>query len=341
MLAYEPKLISKGLIIILRYIRFLQMIRNNGNRPWLKAGFVAVFAFLLLSACSSVPMQYQQLALNEYQAIELRDTPFFPQDDFQCGPAALATVLQVSGVESANPDVLREQIYLPERQGSLQTELLAASRRADRIPYVLEPDLYALLSELYAGNPVLVLQNLALPRWPQWHYAVVIGFNPETATVILRSGTNEREELSLRYFERTWRLADYWAIVVAPNGITPATAEPLRFFAAVAAIEQQQRWQTAKEGYQAAAITWPNDATSAMGLGNIAYQQQQFAAAEEHYYHATTLEPQQPAAFFNLAWALWRQNKPAEALLAAEYAQQLAPEHAVYGNAVQRLRQSE
>ena len=302
---------------------------------------MAVFSFLLLSACTSMPMQHEQLELSDYQAIELRDTPFFPQDEFQCGPAALATVLQVSGVSSADPDGLREQIYIPDRRGSLQAELLAATRRADRIPYVLEPQFDALLTELYAGNPVLVLQNLALARWPQWHYAVVIGFNPETATVILRSGTNEREELSLRYFEYTWRLSDYWAMVVAPDGITPATAEPLRYFAAVAAVEQQQRWQAAKKGYTAAAITWPHDATSAMGLGNIAYQQQQFALAEEHYYRATELEPEQPAAFFNLAWALWRQNKYAEALLAAEYAQGLAPEHSLYGNAVERLQQAQ
>lgn len=315
--------------------------KKTGNRPLLTASIVAVFALLLLSACTSVPMQYKQLELTEYQAIELHDTPFFPQDEFQCGPAALATVLQVSGVTAANPDGLREQIYLPERQGSLQTELLAATRRADRIPYVLDPHINALLTELYAGNPVLVLQNLALARRPQWHYAVVIGFEPETGTVILRSGTNEREELSLRYFEYTWRHSDYWAMVVAPEGITPATAEPLRYFAAVAALEQQQRWQVAETGYTAAALTWPEDATSAMGLGNIAYQQQRFADAEEYYYRATELEPKQPAGFFNLAWALLRQDKQEEALLAAHVAQELAPDHATYGEAVARIERAQ
>jgi len=30
---------------------------------------------------------------------ELREVPFFPQEEFQCGPAALATVLAASGVK--------------------------------------------------------------------------------------------------------------------------------------------------------------------------------------------------------------------------------------------------
>ncbi len=282
-------------------------------------------------------MQHTDLPLHEYQPVELRDTPFFPQEDYQCGPAALATVLKVSGVDSAHPDTLREQIYIPDRQGSLQAELIAASRRAERIPYVLDTEFSALLRELYAGNPVLVLQNLALARWPQWHYAVVVGFKPDSETIILRSGTNKREEMSLRAFERTWQLADYWAMVVAPNGLTPATAEPLRYFAAVATMEQQQRWQTALAGYEAAEQRWPNDATSAFGMGNIAYQQQNYGLAEEHYYRASELDPQEAAIFYNLAWALFRQGKVAEAQLSAAAAERLAPEHSVYGKAVSTL----
>lgn len=308
------------------------------NRPLLKTVVVAVFSFLFLVACASAPMQYQELNLTDYQPVELRDTPFFPQEDYQCGPAALATILQVSGVESANPDTLKEQIYIPDRQGSLQTELVSASRRANRIPYVIDTEFSALLAELYAGNPVLVLQNLALARWPQWHYAVVVGFQPDTETIILRSGTNEREEMSLRAFERTWRLADYWAMVVAANDLTPATAEPLRYFAAVAAVEQQQRWQLALAGYRAAEQRWPDDATSALGMGNIAYQQQNFVLAEEHYYRASEIEPNEPAIFYNLAWALFRQGKVEEAELSAATAAALAPEHPVYGDAVGAIK---
>ena len=78
---------------------------------------------------------------------------------------------------TGSADELVAQIYLPERKGSLQPEIIAAVRRYDRVPYRIEPALPALLAELRAGRPVLILQNLGLRSLPRWHYAVVIGYS--------------------------------------------------------------------------------------------------------------------------------------------------------------------
>nr|WP_228517594.1 PA2778 family cysteine peptidase [Aliidiomarina indica] len=286
-------------------------------------------------------MQYRSLNTAELQAVELVDTPFFPQEAYQCGPAALATVLVTSGVGEATPENLKPQVYLPEREGSLQPELLGAARRADRIPYIIQPQLSALFAEVEAGHPVLVLQNLGIPRWPRWHYAVVIGFDPVREQVILRSGTTKREMMSLRRFEQTWQFGSYWGIVVTEPEAIPVTAEPVRYLAAVSALEQQQRFAAAIRGYEAAQRRWPSEYTPAFGLGNIAYQQGRYADAEMHYYHATELASEEPAVFFNLAWALLRQGKRDEAILSAEMAQMLAPEHSRYGVAVALIENAE
>ena len=107
---------------------------------------------------------------------EIATTPFYAQEDYQCGPASLAALLNHAG-RDATPASLAPQVYLPARQGSLQAELLAATRRHGLLAYVLEPRLEALLREIAAGAPVLVLQNLALDWAPQWHYAVAIGYD--------------------------------------------------------------------------------------------------------------------------------------------------------------------
>ncbi|HKB52378.1 MAG TPA: hypothetical protein VKD22_00145, partial [Ramlibacter sp.] len=65
------------------------------------------------------------------QTVELRNVPFFPQKEYECGPAALATVLASSGV-AVTPDPLVKDVYLPARRGSLQLEMLAAARRYGR-----------------------------------------------------------------------------------------------------------------------------------------------------------------------------------------------------------------
>ena len=101
--------------------------------------------------------------------VELTETPFFPQEEHQCGPAALATVLNYHQL-AVTPAELTPQVYLPEREGSLQIELVAAARRYGMLAYPLRGNLSDLMTEVAAGNPVLVLQNLAFGWLPKWHY---------------------------------------------------------------------------------------------------------------------------------------------------------------------------
>ena len=202
--------------------------------------------------------------------VELTAVPFFPQEAYQCGPAALATVLNGSGL-NVTPEELTPQVYLPERQGSLQFELLAAARRHGRVPYVLRPQLEAITTEIASGNPVLVLQNLGISAVPFWHYAVVVGFDLARAEVVLRSGREHRHVTSLRTFEHTWRRGDYWAVVVLPPGELPQTAEELPYLQSVLALEKLKRWQDTATAYGNALTRWPKSLGAHMGLGNSRY----------------------------------------------------------------------
>ena len=60
--------------------------------------------------------------------VELKATPFIAQERYQCGPAALAMSLRAAGF-AIDADALVPQVYLPQREGSLQVEMLAAGRR--------------------------------------------------------------------------------------------------------------------------------------------------------------------------------------------------------------------
>ncbi len=66
------------------------------------------------------------------------NAPFFPQEAHQCGPAALATVLNYRHIE-VSPDDAHPQVFLPERKGSLQVELTASARRYGLLAYPLAP----------------------------------------------------------------------------------------------------------------------------------------------------------------------------------------------------------
>ncbi|HSW15413.1 MAG TPA: PA2778 family cysteine peptidase [Solimonas sp.] len=260
---------------------------------WLAAACAAVF----LTACASAPTLRSQWPAS--RPAELTATPFFPQTDYQCGPAALATVLQASGV-AVQPDQLAAQVYLPGRKGSLQLELVAAARRHQRLPYVLKPEIDAIFEEVAAGRPVLLLQNLGLSWVPVWHYAVVVGVDPVAGQVILRSGREQRRVLDYRHFEQSWRLGGRWAMVVVPPEQPPATANALDWLAAANAFESLQQPQLARSAYAAAIERWPESALAWQAQGNARYGTGDLRAARAAFVEALRLAPD-AAGYNNLA----------------------------------------
>lgn len=266
-----------------------------------------------LAGCASRGPVLPQLTAPQFPGrVELAETPFFPQRDYQCGPAALATVLGASGIP-ADPDRLVAEVYLPGRQGSLQPELVAAARSRGRLPYILPPKADALIAQLAAGTPVLVMQKLGAGPWPGWHYAVLVGYDSTADEFILRSGTDERLQLSSRRFLMTWDRAGRWAMVVLPPGQVPAAPELARYMEAAAGLEAVGKLDEAARAYEAAVRQWPAEALPRLGLANLAYSRGDLRAAERGYREALDLAPGDIAARNNRAEVLLELGCPASA----------------------------
>ena len=221
---------------------------------------------------------------------------------------------------SVTPETLKPELYLPDRHGSLQVEMLAAARRNGAVAYQLAPELNDVMHEIAAGTPVVVLQNLALSWYPVWHYAVVIGYDIDHAEIILRSGPEQRQILPMRTFEYTWARSNYWAMVAMPPGKIPETAEPTSFIAAVSALEKISGPKKVQSTYIAALKRWPGNLSAQIGVGNAAYQLHDLTQAEAAFRQATQDHPDSVAALNNLAQTLSDQGRSDEALHAAHRA---------------------
>lgn len=237
------------------------------------------------------------------RVVELDATPFFPQARHECGPAALATVLGASHVE-ATPETLEKRVYLPGRRGSLQIEMQAAPRAFGRLSYRIEPEMSAIVQELDAGRPVLVLHNYGLPFWPRWHYAVVVGYDGANDRVVLRSGTKRRQLMSASNFMRAWDNGGRWALVILQPGELPASPEKRRYLESAAAFEAVASPQDAWRGFDAAVRQWPGDAVALIGRGTASYRRGELRDAATDYRAALALDASQVAARNNLAMVL-------------------------------------
>jgi tetratricopeptide (TPR) repeat protein len=300
------------------------------------AGLWLVAAVLLASCAHRVPLVEGRVAVLPPR-VELADTPFFPQDRYQCGPAALATVLNARGV-AVTPEELVSQVYLPARQGSLQAEIVAAARRPGLLAVSVEPELDALLEEVAAGHPVLVLQNLGLDWLPRWHYAVVMGYDLDEQELVLRSGTEARRITQFGVFMRTWDRSRRWGLVVLAPGSLPARARPASYLDAVSGLETLGKIDAARLGYRAASERWPEQPIGWLGLGNAEYALGHYPAAEAAFRHALAVQPGEFAAWNNLAYVLAARKCVRLARESAQCAMRLARDSAAAGQTLKEMQ---
>lgn len=237
--------------------------------------------------------------------VDLDAVPFLPQTPFHCGPAALASVLVHQGY-AVTPESLADQVFLPSREGSLQVEMLSATRRAGAVPVRLPGELSALLREAADAMPAVVLLNLGLSFVPAWHYAVLVGFDLPAREVLLRSGTTRRMKMPMTTFEHTWHRAGSWAVAAVRPGRLPLTAREADAADAAAGFERAQARPAVRgQVHDSVLQRWPDNLVSLIGRGTARAAQGDWPGAAADFERAAQRHDS-AAAWHNLALAQWQ-----------------------------------
>ncbi len=273
----------------------------------------------LLSSCAGLNKSVMlEKAGNVPPRVEIETIPFYSQKAYQCGPAALAMVLNWSGLP-ISPEELTTEVFTPARKGSLQSAMISAVRRNGKIAYVFT-GLSDLFAEVAAGQPVIILQNLGLSWYPVWHYAVVVGYDLSEKYVILCSGNIRRKLMPFQVFEKSWARGNYWGLLILQSNQLPATAKEDLFLKAVLGLEEARQFRAAIDGYHTALTQWPENLTALIGLGNCYYALGELENTEKVLRKAIRLHPTSGPAFNNLAQIFFEQGRKQEALAAAKKA---------------------
>lgn len=274
----------------------------------------ATFLFLILtyfgSGCATRAVQTEALLtapekLEPFHLIE--KVNFINQTSGYCGPAVLTMAMNSTGHKITVEEVAK-QVYTQGLRGSLQADLISASRRQGLMAVQIR-DLSNLLDEVSAGHPVIIFENLGLSWAPNWHYALIIGYDLKKEEVIMHSGHDPFYHWDMKKFERSWMLADYWGLVVLPPGELAVSAGEIAHLTAAVGLEMAKKTEAAAKSYRKILENWPTSLVALIGLANIAYSRGDLIEAKSLLQYAVEEHPTATAAQHNLAILLLAENK--------------------------------
>lgn len=180
--------------------------------PALAARAVLLFALaLFLCACApQLPVDFSPPAIERL----LGNVPFFPQEDYQCGPSALATVLGYYG-EDVTPEEIAREVYRPDLRGAVSLDLALYPRTRGYRTRFLRGSAADVAAAVDAGRPVLVMVDYGFGGVHKFHYMVITGYGSRGVRV--NSGRKQSQWIDWAKFLSQWEGADRWTLLVDPK----------------------------------------------------------------------------------------------------------------------------
>ncbi len=171
-----------------------------------RAGLLAALC-LALAACASLPPGFVPPAVGN----AVPGVPFHAQEDYQCGPASLAGVLNFLG-DPATPEEIASAVFRPDLRGSVSLDLALYPRGRGLSSRFFRGTPADLTAAVDAGRPLVLMLDQGLAGVRYFHFAVLTGYRPQGA--VLNSGREQGLLVPWASFLAQWAGADNWTLEV-------------------------------------------------------------------------------------------------------------------------------
>lgn len=158
---------------------------------------------LLCISCATTPQ------LNPERAFVIENVPFFPQDDYQCGPSSLATVLSFWGMKT-DPGQVARDIYSRSARGTLTIDMARYAARGGLEAVQYSGGWEDLRARIESGYPMIVLVDFGFSFYQVNHFMVAVGVSD--GSVIVNSGKDERLRMDKYAFLKAWARTKFWTL---------------------------------------------------------------------------------------------------------------------------------
>ncbi len=143
----------------------------------------------------------------------MKNVPFYPQEEWQCGPSSLAAVFNFWGWEVSPADIA-DAIYSREAKGTLDRDMVFYAERKGWKTRKYEGGREDVIRQINSGIPLVVLVDYGFWIYRQHHFMVVIGYDENA--VIAHSGKERNKMIPWRHFLRIWEKTKFWTLRVTP-----------------------------------------------------------------------------------------------------------------------------
>jgi hypothetical protein len=170
------------------------------------AGALAVSALLLMASCATSGLPPFSPPSG---TARLDHVPFFPQVDYQCGPASLAGILNYYG-KKVTPEQVAAAIFRPKIRGTVTLDMVLYAREQGLSADWYDGSVDDLVRAMNEGVPLIVMVDFGFFRISKNHFMVVVGYGPKG--IVANSGTSRETLILWKDFLPTWERADCWTL---------------------------------------------------------------------------------------------------------------------------------
>jgi len=169
--------------------------------------------FLYLTSCATFPARIPAGA----RIIER--VPYFEQEDFQCGPAALATVINYWYIKNNSNkrlsiDAIITEVFSPRVKGVLSLDLELYARKLGYNALQYSGAIEEIKRNIDENAPVIILVDYGGPFFQQNHFMVAKGYTRDA--IIFNSGRRENNLILNESLIKIWKKTGFWILVIKP-----------------------------------------------------------------------------------------------------------------------------
>jgi ABC-type bacteriocin/lantibiotic exporter with double-glycine peptidase domain len=183
---------------------------ETGERrlPLPGVSLVILFVFSFLWGCAGPSPK-----LSPKTARVIEGVPFFPQEEFQCGPASLAGVLNYYGLR-ITPAEIAAEVFSRSARGTLDVDMVFYAQRKGMKAEQYAGNIEDLRRNLDSQRPLIVLIDQGFWVYQAHHFMVVVGY--DKGGIVVNSGREKNKFISRDSFLRTWERTKFWTLRVTP-----------------------------------------------------------------------------------------------------------------------------